>query len=289
MRAIYNRELKSYFTSATGYIFMTVFLIISGIFFVLTDILTPKPTTYYTPVLSNITFVFLILVPIITMRTISEESHQKTDQLLFTSPVSLTEIVLGKYLAAVTLFLITLLITCIYPLILSLFGSIAVWEVIGGYIGFALLGCSLIAIGIFISSLTESQIAAAMGTFGVLLFILVIDWIQQGVPSTMSSGIVFAALLAAILAAIIYYSTKNIYITSGVAILGAAAIIIVYIVKKTLYEGFISKFLGWFSLLQRYNEFSMGMLNVSSIIYYISFSAAFIFLTIRIIEKRRWS
>lgn len=289
MRAIFNRELKSYFTSATGYIFMAVFLIISGIFFVLSDILVEQPTTYYSPVLSNITFVFLILVPIITMRTLSEESHQKTDQLLFTSPVSLAEIILGKYLAAVVLFIITLLITCLFPLILSIFGSVSVWEIIGGYVGFALFGCSLIAIGIFISSLTESQIASAIGTFGALLFIWVIDWIQQGLPSTMSSGIVFAALLAVLLAVVIYYSTKNIYITSGVSILEVASIVIIYFVNKTLYEGFISKFLGWFSLPQRYDEFSMGMLNVSSIVYYISFSAAFIFLTIRMIEKRRWS
>lgn len=289
MQAIFNRELKSYFTSAIGYIFMAVFLIISGIFFVLSDILVSQPTPYFTSVLSNITFVFLILVPILTMRTISEESHQKTDQLLLTSPVSITEIVLGKYFAAVVLFLITLLVTCIYPLMLSIFGSIAVWEIIGGYIGFALFGCSLIAIGIFVSSLTESQVTAAVGTFGILLFIWVIDWIQQSLPSTMSSGIIFAVLLAAILTAIVYFSTKNIYTSSGVAILGAAAIVIVYITKKSLYEGFISKFFGWFSLLQRYDEFSMGMLNVSSIVYYISFSAAFIFLTIRMIDKRRWS
>lgn len=289
MQAIFNRELKAYFTSAVGYIFMAVFLVISGIFFVLSDILVSQPTPYYSPVLSNITFVFLILVPIITMRTLSEEAHQKTDQLLLTSPVSLPEIVLGKYLAAVTLFFITLLITCLYPLMLSIFGSISVWEIIGGYIGFALFGSSLIAIGIFISSLTESQVASAVGTFGVLLFIWVIDWIQQGLPSTMSSGIIFAALLAAALTAIVYFSTKNIYTSSGVAILGAAAIITVYITKKSLFEGFISKFFGWFSLLQRYDEFSMGMLNVSSIVYYISFSAAFIFLAIRMIDKRRWS
>jgi ABC-2 type transport system permease protein len=289
MKAVFNKEFKSYFNSALGYIFMAVFLLISGIFFSLSNIITQQPNTYFNPVLSNITFVFLLLVPVITMRTIAEETHQKTDQLLYTTPISLTEIILGKYFAAVALFLITLLITCIYPLILSIYGTVDVWSIVGSYIGFALLGSSFIAIGIFISSLTDNQVVSAVGTFGALLLIWILGWIQQSLPTSQKSGIIFAAILVFIICLIVYASTHNIYVSGIVGIAGAAVITIIYFAKKTLFEGLTVKFLGWFSLLKRYENFSMGILSISDIVYYITFSAAFIFLTVRMIDKRRWS
>jgi ABC-2 type transport system permease protein len=287
MRAVYIKELRSYFTSATGYIFMAVFLLLSGIFFALTNLL--QTSAYYNSVLQSITFIFLILVPMITMRSIAEESRLKTDQLLYTAPVSLTRIVIGKYLAAVTLFFITVAITFIYPVIMSMFGTIGVWEIIGNYIGFALMGASFIAIGIFISSLTENQVAAAVGTFGVLLFIWLIDWIQQGVPTSQTAGLVFVLLIVIIVAVFIYFSTWNSYAAVLTASIGGIIAAIVYFANKALYEGFAAKFLGWFSLLKRYDDFSMGLLDMSSIVYYITFCTVFVFLTIRMIDKRRWS
>lgn len=287
MRVILKREFKAYFNTASGFIFMTVFLIISGIFFALTNLFTGDP--YYNPVLDSTTFIFLILVPMITMKALAEEKHQKIDQLLLTSPVRLSEIVLGKYFAAVGLFLITLALTCIYPIILGFYGPISIWEIVGDYIGFALLGSAFISIGIFVSSLTENQITAAVGTFGALLLIWIIDWMQQGLPTTLGSGIAFAALLVIIVSVIVYYAVKNTYFSFAVALLGGIAMAAVYIINKALYEGFTAKFLGWFSLTQRYQSFTMGILDVSTIIYYITFSAAFLFLTIRVLDKRRWS
>ena len=287
MLAIFNKEFRGYFTTASGYIFMAVFLIISGLFFSLTNLL--QSSSYFSSVLQSSTFVFLILVPIITMRSLAEETHQKTDQLLLTSPVSLPGIVLGKYFASVALFWLTLIVTGLYPLILRMFGSIDAWEILGNYIGFALLGASFIAIGIFISSLTENQVAAAVGTFGALLSIWLIDWIQQSLPTTRISGIIFAIILVLIISILVYFATLNIYAAIITALSGGVVMAIVYLINKTLYEGFTSRFLGWFSLLKRYEGFSMGMLDVSSIIYYITFSAAFVFLAIRMIDKRRWS
>src|SRR5690606_25355348 len=139
----------------------------------------------------------LIVVPILTMRLLSEESRQKTDQLLLTSPLSVTGMVLGKYFAAVGVFLITLLITCIYPIILSFFGTIAVWEIVGGYVGFFLLGSAFIAVGLFVSSMTDNQVIAAVVTFSALLFLWILDWIIEGLPTDRVSGIVFACLLVA--------------------------------------------------------------------------------------------
>lgn len=287
MLAIFNKEMKSYFASATAYIFMGIFLLISGIFFALQNVLQSNP--YYNGVLGSMNFVFLLIVPVLTMKIISEETKTRTDQLLLTSPQTVGGIVLGKYFAAVALFLITLLITVLYPLILSLYGKIGGLEILSAYVGFFLMGCCFIAVGLFISSLTDNVVAAAVGTFGALLFLWILDWIQQGLPTGRNAGIIFAVILVAILATIIYFSTKNIYVGAATVIVGAAIIAVVYLMKKEMYEGFIAKFFGWFSLIQRNQMFNVGVLSLDSIIYYISFAFVFVFLTIRMIEKRRWS
>lgn len=287
MLAIFNKELKAYFYSASGYVFMGVFLLICGIFFASYNLLGGSPD--YSSVLSRIIFIFLILVPVITMKLIAEEKHQKTDQLLLTSPLSVGDIVIGKYLASFSLFLITLAVTIFYPLILTQFGEIPAGQITATYIGFALMGGALIAIGVFVSSLTENQVIAAVGTIGILLLVWFTDWIQQGLPSGTTSGIVFAGILVLGIALVIYFSTRNIIIPSAVAIIGVACIAVLAIKKLTLFEGFLPKFFGWFSLLSRFDNFSMGILDVTSIVYYITFIIAFVYLTIQMIEKRRWS
>ncbi len=286
MFAVLKKEMKTYFSSLTGYIFMGFFLILSGIFVSLYNLYTGSPD--YNKVLSSINFIFLFLVPVLTMRLMSEEQKQKTDQLLLTSPLSIWDIVLGKYFAAVGVFALTLLITCIYPIILSFFGKLAVAKIIGGYIGFFLLGCAFISIGLFVSSKTDNQVISAVVTFGVLLFIWLLDAIQQGLPTGTVSGIIFAGAIVAIITLFVHSATKNRTVSITTAIIGGAIIAIVYFVNQSVYDAFIINFFGWFSLLQRYEGFAMGVLSLSPIIYYITFSFAFLFLTVRGIDKRRW-
>jgi ABC-2 type transport system permease protein len=286
--AVYKRELRAYFTSSTGFIFMGFFLLLSGFFYAMTNIFGASPD--YNSVLGNITFIFLIVVPILTMRLMPDDKRQRTDQLLYTSPLSISGIVLGKYLAAVTVFFLTLLVTCLYPVIMSFFGDIAVWEIVGGYIGFLLLGSSFISIGLFVSSLTDNQVIAAVVTFSSLLFVWLIDWIAQGLPTDKVSGIVFASILALAAGAFVYYNTKNIYVGVATTLVGAAVIVATYfLADRYFFDGFIVRVFEWFSLLKRYEEFQMGVLSLAPIVYYITFSAAFNFMTIRVIEKRRWS
>jgi len=287
MLAVFKREIKAYFASPTGYIFMGFFLLLSGFFFAFSNLLSASPS--YMSVLGSITFIFLIVVPILTMRLMSEESRQKTDQLLLTSPLSVAGIVLGKYFAAVGMFLITLLITCLYPIILSFFGTIAVWEIVGGYIGFFLLGSAFIAIGLFISSLTDNQVIAAVVTFSALLFIWILDWILQGLPTDRVSGIVFACILVAGAVALVYFTTRNIFVSVVTAVVGLGIVAAIYFTNQYFFDGFIVRTLEWLSLLKRYDNFTRGILTLSPIVYYISFSAVFLFLTVRVIEKRRWS
>lgn len=287
MKAIYRRELQAYFSSPAGYVFIGFFLLISGFFFALTNLLPGNSD--YIDTLGSITFIFLIVVPLLTMKLLAEEMRHKTDQLLLTSPLRIADIVVGKYLAAVTVFLLTLLITGIYPVIMNFYGYIAVWEIVGGYIGFFLLGACFISVGLFISSLTNNQAVAAVATFATLLFIWIIDWVKQAIPTSKVAGLVFAGLLVAGVTALFYLNLRNILATGLTGLLGVAVVVGVYMVNPLFYHGLTIRFLDWFSLLQRFQGFAMGVLSLSSVFYYLSFCFAFIFLTIRVIEKRRWS
>jgi ABC-2 type transport system permease protein len=288
MLAVFRRELKAYFSSPIGFVFVGMFLLIAGIFFSLANLLSGNPT--YTGVLNNLTFIFLFLVPILTMRLISEETRQKTDQLLITSPLGITGIVLGKYLAAVAVFLITLLITVLYPVMMSFFalGGLAWWEILGGYIGFFLMGSAFISIGLFVSSWTDSQIIAAAATFGLLLLIWILDYLSQALPSDAVTGTVFLGVIGAGLVLLVYLSTRNVLASVVTFVVAAAVVAALFFSSRSFLEGIIAKILNWFSLVKRYNDFTLGVLGLSPVIYYISFSGAFVFLTIRMIEKRRW-
>ncbi|MBE3131151.1 MAG: ABC transporter permease [Acidobacteria bacterium] len=289
MLAVFRRELKAYFSSPIGFIFMGFFILISGVFFALTFLLNPSPARYIS-LLSSLTLIFLFLVPILTMRLLTEDARQKTDQLLITSPLTVTGIVMGKYLAAVGVFFLTLLVTVAYPVIMSFFalGGLAWAEIVGGYIGFFLLGSSFIAVGLFFSSLTDNLLVAAMETFAALLLIWILDAISASVPSSAQSGLVFLAIMAAFLMLLVFFSTRSAIATAATGVAAAAAIVLLYLFARGLFEGLIAKVLAWFSLLKRYNDFTLGILNLGPIVYYISFCGAFVFLTVRMIDKRRW-
>ena len=182
MTAVYKRELRSYLTSMIGYIFIFFILLLTGIYFSAYQLSAAYPKFEYT--LSALTFVFLISVPILTMRVLAEERKQKTDQLLLTAPVSVEKIVMGKYLALVTIFAIPMAIICLYPLLMTKFGTVSLGMAYTAILGFFLLGCANLAIGVFVSSLTESQVIAAVLTF-VFLFAF---YMMNGISSFFSEG-----------------------------------------------------------------------------------------------------
>ncbi len=286
MPAVFGRELAAYFQNLTGFIFMGFFLLISGIFFTLDNLIPQSPD--YVRVLGSITFIFLIVVPVLTMRLFSEESRQKTDQLLLTSPLRITAIVVGKYLAAQAVFLVTLVITLIYPLQLALVGTVDVAKIMGSYVGFFLLGSAFISVGLFVSSLTDSQVVAAVVTFGLLLLMWIIDFVQQGLPVDRASGLVFAIVLSVGALLFVYFTIRNLLVSLVLAILEAGTMTLLYLLDPSIFEGLIVRFLKWFSLLDRYKDFTIGVLKLSPVVYYISFCFVFIFLTIRVVEARRW-
>ena len=173
MGAIYRREMGAFFTSGLGYVFLTVFYAFSGYFFY-TDVLSSKITDT-SPMFVSMFIIFIFLISVLTMRLLSEEKKNKTDQGLLTAPISLWELVLGKFLAAFTLFVIAESIIFIYSIILKYLGDVVWPTLIGNYVAMLFLGAAFIAIGLFVSSLTENQMTAAVVSFVVMLILYVYD------------------------------------------------------------------------------------------------------------------
>jgi len=288
MFAVFKRELRAYFTAPIGWVVIGLFLFLCGIFFAATNLL--GASSEYNGLLSTMAFLFLFVVPILTMRLLTEETRQHTDQLLITSPLSVTAIVVGKYLAAVAVYLITLLVTVLYPVLMSFFALLGLewWKILGGYIGLFLLGASFIAVGLFFSSLTESQIVAAVATYAALLVMWIIDALTSMVPTGWLYGLAFVAIVAVALALVVWLATRSVAATAATVVVLAAAIAAVAVLKKDLYDGLLAKVMAWFSLLKRYEDFNLGILGLSPVVYYLSFSAAFVFLTVRMIDRKRW-
>ena len=287
MKAIYKREIKMYFNSMIGYVFIAFFVLITAIYFSIQNIVVLSPD--FQNILSNVIMMFLILGPMLTMRLLSEEKNKKTDQLLLTAPVSIPSIVLGKYFAAVTVFLISLLITGIFPVILAFFGTVAVAQIIGTYIGFFLLGSAFIAVGLWVSSITDNQIVSAVATFAAIFLLLMVQTIVKAASGSQVFSLMFAGIIALIIAFYFYYNTKNSEISITLFIIEMAVLLILYFVKRSIFTGLAGKFAMMFAVLTRFQNFAMGLLDVSSIVYFISFIAVFLYFTIRVIEKRRWS
>ncbi|MDO4647513.1 MAG: ABC transporter permease, partial [Eubacteriales bacterium] len=173
MNGVYKKEMRSYRTTMTGYVFVAFVLAVIGIYFAYINLNLASPDI--SGVFQSIQFIFLIIVPILTMRVIAEERKQKTDQLLYTLPLTVSEIVVGKYLALITMYAIPMGIVCIYPLILRQCGTVNMKTSYLAILGFFLLGCANLAIGLFMSSLTDNPVIAAVTSFGLLLICYLMD------------------------------------------------------------------------------------------------------------------
>lgn len=188
MKAIFYREFRAYFQTPVGYIFIGMFLAVSGYFFAVANLLPKSPDLG--AVLSNMLMMFLFLIPILTMRLLSEEKNSRTDQLLLTAPVSVRSVVLGKFAAAAGIYLLTLAVTLLYLMVLHMHGEPAYAKIFCNYLGFILMGFSFISVGLFVSSLTQNQASAAIATFAAILFLYALEW---------SRGVLHSPVLLAIL------------------------------------------------------------------------------------------
>ena len=287
MLAVYKKELRSYLTSMIGYVFIAFILLILGIYFTAYNLQYASPD--FGAMLSAVTFLFLVITPVLTMRILSEEKKNKTDQLLLTSPVPVWKIILGKYLSMITIYLIPIVIAGCYPFIMGRYGTVSYTATYTAVFGFFLLGCAQIAVGLFLSSVTESQIIAAVITFGALFCSYVMDGISTFFSSTSTASFVAFLVISVLIALVVYQMTKDMILSSVLGIILIAVNIVLYIVKSSFYEGLIQKLLDLLAIANQFDNFVGGILDVSGLLYMLSIICIFVFLTIQSIQKRRWS
>ena len=235
MKAIFKREVRSYFNSPVGYVCVAALMALYGFYYY--QAMLTSSSSYISAVFSTMFSFSMMIIPIITMRSMTDDQKNKTDQALLTAPVGVTSIALGKFFACWCVYFIATTLGGILPAIAMSFFSTPAWgEIIGTYIGALLYGAAMIAIGVFISSLTVSQIIAAIGTFIISVVLMYIDSLASAISNQ-----------------------------------------------------FISNIVQWLSFNDRYTTFTQGMFSISSVLFFVSVAAVFVFLTARKVESRRWS
>lgn len=287
MTAVLKHEIKSYFHSLTAYVFGAFLLAFVGIGAMLYNIQAAVSNFEY--VLSFGSLVFVVIVPVLTMRVIAEERRQKTDQLLYSLPITTVQVIVGKYLALLAIYLIPLAIISIYPLIFARFGDVYLLTSYGSILAFFLMGAALIAVGMFISSLTDNQGLAAGIGIAVILFNYYSVSLSEYVSSTAAGSVI--ALLAIILAlgAVIRYLTRNENLATVVCLVLLAAVMLLYFVDSTAFEGLLPNIMTQLSLFERFSVFVNGMFDMTAVVYYLSVIVFFLFLSVQSLEKRRYN
>lgn len=288
MIAIYKRELKSYFQSMIGYAFIAFLMLFVGIYFTAYNLNSGYP--YFSYVLSSTMFIFLVAVPVLTMKCFAEERKSKTDQLLLTSPVSVLDIVLGKYFAMVTVFLVPVLLSCIYPLVIKAQGTAYLKADYAAILMYFAIGCVYIAIGMFLSSLTESQIIAVVSTFATLLVLYLWSGVLSFLPSEAIYNLIGVIAIILLVGYLIYEVTKNWVIGGGIMAVGTIASVVTYIVNRDAFASLLSTWLGKLDFSTMLDSvINNNLFDVSNLVVCVSMVFLLVFLTVQTIQKRRWS
>ena len=287
MTAVFKRELGSYFKGVLGYLLSAFLLVFAGIYCMAYNLSGYYANFEY--VLSSIAFIYLIAVPIISMRALAEEKKQKTDQLLYSLPIRLSDVVLGKYLAMLAVLALPTGIMALYPLILSQFGTIAYSTAYGALIAFFLLGACLLSIGLFISSVTESQMAAAIITLVTMLLLYFMSSLAGFVSTDGSASMIALSVLALIFAVVVYALTKNSIVALLVGIAAIGGIQVWYHTDASAFSGLFGDMMNAISVFDRFNTFVDGVFDLTAVVYYLSISAVMLFMTVQVMEKRRWA
>ena len=287
MSAIFRHELSSSFTSLTGYVFGAFLLLFAGIFTMVYNLNYQVANFEY--VLGQMAFVFLIIVPILTMRVLAEERRQKTDQLLYSLPLSMTQVVLGKYAAVLCMLALPMAVICLYPILLSAFGSIYFPAAYGAIAGFFLLGAALSAIGVFVSSVTESQAVAAGLCFVVMLVNYFLDSLADFVSSSAFTSFAMLAIVLILLVIILWRMTRNSTAALGIGVVLGVGLCVLYVLQGDKLSGLVPELLKNLSLFERFYTFVDGIFDVTVVVYDLSIIGFFLFLSVQSMEKRRWA
>ena len=287
MGSVYRHELSSAFTGLTAYVFSAFLLLFGGIYTMAYNI--SMRLANFELVLQSISFLFIIIIPVVTMRTLAEERHQKTEQLLYALPLTMTQVVVGKYLALVTQFLLPVAILGLYPLALKLFGQVPMEAAYAALTGFFFLGAALLAIGLFVSSVTESQSVAAGLCFVVVLLSYFLESLAQLVPGTGLASLAAIGVCIALVGVLIYRVTKNGVFAAVLTMLALAGNLLAFAWKSSAFEGLFASVIRTLSLFSRFSVFVTGVLDWTAVVYDLAVVGVFLVLTVQVLEKRRWS
>ena len=287
MTAVLRRELHAYFSGVLGYLLATFVLIFAGIYTMAYNLSGYCNNFEY--VLQSVSFIYLIAVPIISMRALAEEKNRKTDQLLYALPIRLGDVVVGKFLGMVSVLLLPTVIMAFYPLLLSVWGTMSFATAYGALLAFFLLGACLLSIGLFISALTESQVASAVITLVVMLLLYFMSSLANYVSSEGSASLIALILLACIAAIIVQILTKNPVFSGLTALVLCGGLVLFYTIKPDAFSGLFPSMMSAISVFDRFSSFADGVFDIKAIVYYLSIIGVFLFLTVQAMEKRRWN
>lgn len=287
MKAIFKHELRLYFESMTAYVFGAFLLLFIGIGSMLYNLRSAVSNFEF--VLSFAAIVFVVIVPVLTMRCLSEERKQKTDQLLYSLPITTTQVVLGKYGALLVVFLLPLCFIALYPLMFSQFGEVYLPTAYGSLAAFFLLGAALLAVGVFLSSLTDNQgLAAGLG-IGVILLNYYCVSLSEYVSSTAAGTAIALVVLIAALGFLVKALTRSTPAGAGASLLLLALLGLCYALDSTALEGLLPAIMKKISLFERFYTFVDGVFDLTNVVYFLSVTLFFLFLTVESLEKRRYN
>ena len=286
MKAVFKHEVSLYYHGLMAYLFAAFLLEFIGIGAMLYNINSAMANFEYA--LGTFSIAFVGLVPVLTMRVMAEEKKQKTDQLLSLLPITSTDIVLGKYFAMALVFVLPMLVACVYPFVFSFYGDVYLPTSYGALFAFICLGLALIAIGMFISSLTESQgMAAGIGVV-VMLFLYYSATLANYISSQVFNVVVLV-VLAALLGLLVRKLTNSDVAGLGVFLAGAAALAVTWFVKPEALTGLLPDMMQKLSPFERLYTFVNGVFDVTGIVYYASIAVFFLFLCVQVWEKKRYN
>lgn len=286
MIATFKHELSMHFKGLTAYMLSALLLIITGMR--MEELMEIRRLDFHA-VLLSVGGIFTIIIPVLTMRVFAEERRQKTDQLLYSLPITMTDVVLGKYLAMMVVFLIPVLIICFYPLVLSSYGAINLKLSYSAILLFSLLGAALIAIGTFVSAMTENQMASAGVCFMVIFINSEIPYRISDIPGSAVSSMIICVVLALGVGVLAWKLTKNSTFGLAVDTVLVAGILGLFLLKEELFENLFVKLLKNVSFYQLFYDIQYGALDLGTVVYFLSIVGFFLFLTVQTLEKRRWS
>ena len=287
MTAIFLREFKGYFNSMLGWVLTGVMLLFGGLYFTAVNLQGGYTDLSYT--LYSFIIVLLIFVPLLCMRSFAEEKRSRTDQLLLTSPVSIPGIVMGKYLSLLAMFAVPLGVYAFYPLLMKALGAANFAASYSGLLAYFFLGAALIAVCMYLSTLTENQIVAALSGFGVLLVCYLMPAIQTLFTAGSSLALVVFAIILGAASLIIGLRSRSLVLGGGVFAVGCIALAVLFSVRSAALTTAFSAVLGALALFEPFLNFVNGLFDVTALVYYAGVAGLFLFLTGQALEKRRWN